>query len=316
MRLFAPAIVLIFGLISGRAALGQNTPRPSIPYGIQSILDGLDLPTSRITAFAQTPDGYLWIGTSFGLVRWDGQESRLFNVETAPEMKVDRIESLGVDGSGALWVGTLGGGRLQREGTLLRLSNGRMTRVDPDTGLAAGAAFRILWKDKNSDLWVTSGGRLAVLSGGQWRSFGMEAGFDGSQIRFMARDSNQRLWVATEKGLGWFEAERWKQFQNGGAPMNGIACGAADSAGRFWLGTPRGLLRFDPLSDQILFFESKAGYPNGPVSSLWTDHFGPADGAVRGYPRDALYKIGGMTHEGALLKLLCSLRSRSRPFSF
>ena len=44
------------------------------------------LPFSTVRAIRQTPDGYLWLGTQTGLVRFDGQTFTVFNVQTTPEL--------------------------------------------------------------------------------------------------------------------------------------------------------------------------------------------------------------------------------------
>src|SRR6266481_5925092 len=62
------------------------------------------LPDNRITAIAQTPDGYLWFGTYNGLVRFDGVRFTVFDGRT-PGLQSGRIASLFSDSAGALWVG-------------------------------------------------------------------------------------------------------------------------------------------------------------------------------------------------------------------
>ena len=68
------------------------------------------LPEDLAQAFAQTPDGYLWIGTSGGLVRFDGVRFVVFNRATEPAFRDDSIYSLLTTSDGALWAGTEGGG--------------------------------------------------------------------------------------------------------------------------------------------------------------------------------------------------------------
>ena len=63
------------------------------------------LPQNSVNCLAQTPDGYLWIGTrSGGLARFDGDRFVTFNPQTTPELKDVEIESLSVDSYGTLWI--------------------------------------------------------------------------------------------------------------------------------------------------------------------------------------------------------------------
>lgn len=68
------------------------------------------LPEDFVQSFAQTPDGYLWIGTSGGLVRFDGVRFSLFNHDNVPAFHDDSFYSLLVARDGTLWAGTEGGG--------------------------------------------------------------------------------------------------------------------------------------------------------------------------------------------------------------
>jgi signal transduction histidine kinase/ligand-binding sensor domain-containing protein len=63
------------------------------------------LPQNSVNCLAQTPDGYLWVGTrSGGLARFDGERFVTFNPQTTPELKDVEIEALSVDSYGTLWI--------------------------------------------------------------------------------------------------------------------------------------------------------------------------------------------------------------------
>ena len=71
------------------------------------------LPENTVQAFAQTPDNYLWIGTSGGLVRFDGAGFVLFDRENTPAIREDSVFCLTVARDGSLWAGTDGSGLLR-----------------------------------------------------------------------------------------------------------------------------------------------------------------------------------------------------------
>lgn len=64
------------------------------------------LPASSVTALAQTPDGYLWVGTYNGLSRFDGVQFKSFFPASTPELTHPRIQALAVDVLGTLWITT------------------------------------------------------------------------------------------------------------------------------------------------------------------------------------------------------------------
>ena len=76
------------------------------------------LPEDLAQALAETPDGHLWIGTSGGLVRFDGFRFTVFDHQTSAAFRDDSIYSLSHARDGTLWAGSEGGG-------LIRLANGR-----------------------------------------------------------------------------------------------------------------------------------------------------------------------------------------------
>src|ERR1039457_5276617 len=101
------------------AAVGERalTPALSHPMGEGSSPAGTQyrithwtvengLPQNSIKVLAQTRDGYLWIGTLKGLVRFDGVRFKVFDHNNTPEMTQDDINDLALDASdGGLWIG-------------------------------------------------------------------------------------------------------------------------------------------------------------------------------------------------------------------
>lgn len=69
------------------------------------------LPQNTVTSLAQTPDGYLWIGTLHGgLARFDGSHFINFHPANTPALKSIEIHRLLVDAAGTLWIGNVEGG--------------------------------------------------------------------------------------------------------------------------------------------------------------------------------------------------------------
>src|ERR1043165_1161929 len=90
------------------------------------------LPDNIVDAIAQTPDGYLWLGTQGGLVRFDGVR---FSPLDDPGFKIERVRQLYVDRGGRLWV-------LGESGDAASIQEGRVksfTQADgvPSDGLQA-----------------------------------------------------------------------------------------------------------------------------------------------------------------------------------
>ena len=78
------------------------------------------LPSSSVTAIAQTQDGYLWIGTYNGLARFDGERCVNYFPENTPELKNARVRKLFATADGTLWINTY-------DGSITSFRGGRFT---------------------------------------------------------------------------------------------------------------------------------------------------------------------------------------------
>ena len=78
-------------------------------------------------AFAETPDHALWIGTTNGLVRFDGSRFRYYQRENTPALRADSVFCLTVTRDGTLWIGVEGGG-------LVRYRDGKFREFTASTG--------------------------------------------------------------------------------------------------------------------------------------------------------------------------------------
>ncbi len=148
-----------------------------------------------ISSVVQTPDGYLWLGTEFGLSRFDGVRSIPWQPPAGEHLPDSFIRSLFVARDGRLWIGTAKG--------LASWKGGKLTVYDE----FAGQGVLTLTEDREGTLWAGGGnptGRLCAIQGSSTRCYG-EDGIFGRQVSFLYEDCGGALWVGGVTGL-W----RWK----------------------------------------------------------------------------------------------------------
>src|SRR5882757_8229739 len=98
--LYRPCLALFCGWLAFagltlRSVEGAVENEASVsPFRIKRWTTEQGLPQNRIACLKQTRDGYLWIGTWFGLARFDGMRFTVFNKFNTPELVDDAINAL------------------------------------------------------------------------------------------------------------------------------------------------------------------------------------------------------------------------------
>lgn len=233
---FAPGIVMAFTLLGWcPPALALNPSLDVSQYAHTSwkIRDGFT--KGQILSIAQTPDGYLWLATEFGLLRFDG----LRNVPWQPpaagqQLPSSFILSLLTARDGTLWIGTLKGLASWKDGKLTRYSE-----------LDGKDAFNLL-EDHEGVIWVSgrsvTTGKLCAIRNGNVLCYA-DDGTLGRGACSLFEDRKGNLWAGVKDGL-W----RWKPgtprfFPLAGEP-DGIQGLGEDEDGALLVGLNGGIQRF------------------------------------------------------------------------
>jgi ligand-binding sensor domain-containing protein/signal transduction histidine kinase len=145
-----------------------------------------------VYTIAQDQDGYLWLGTRTGLLRFDGTNFTVWQGRDAlPE---DRISVLRASRDGSLWLGfgTIGG--------VTRIHQGQVTTFGEQDGLAGGDV-NALSEDHDGAMWVGTFSGLSRFRDGRWQRFGAENGLPPEAVLSLHVDRQGDLWVGTSLGV-------------------------------------------------------------------------------------------------------------------
>ena len=227
-HLLLTAIVLV--LCPCALALNPSLDVSQYAHNAWRVREGFS--KGQITSIAQTPDGYLWLGTEYGLLRFDGVRSVSWPPSAYQPLPSNNIFSLLASHDGTLWIGTDKG--------LASWNGFALTQYSE----VAGQNVFALVEDRDRTVWVGTNslpnGKLCAIRSGVVQCYGEDGRF-GKWVKNLYEDKSGNLWVTWQNGL-W----RWKP----GPPeivtlarqvgRNNVA---EDSEGRLLIGTSNGIKR-------------------------------------------------------------------------
>jgi diguanylate cyclase (GGDEF)-like protein len=195
-------------------------------WGLQN---GLQQKT--VMAVAQTHDGFIWLATEEGLVRFSGRSFVSFDELNAPGLGDRFIRSLAAAPDGSLWIGTMSG--------LARYNGGKFEsfRRQPETRMD----IYDLCVGTDGSVWFSSDRGLRRLQNGVLRNYTTADGLPANGITGLAAAPDGGIWVATLKGLVSFKSERFTTYSQwdgvDGGPLNSVSIGRNGSV---WVGGKNG----------------------------------------------------------------------------
>jgi ligand-binding sensor domain-containing protein/signal transduction histidine kinase len=325
-------------LLHDRSSSAAQTNGSGIlpPCSARLWLLGEDPARNVIQCMAQTPDGFLWVGTHGGLARFDGDRFEFFFIGPA-RLAHARVNALCTDTAGRLWVGTAGRGLFQFhqgewqelalppgvDSTILSLhasADGSVwvgTRVGMAlyknekfslTGgsLLAMRPIRSIAKSSTAALWTGAGNDAVLLNQG---TVAKDINFDRFKSDFVrcvyhARDGS--LWAGANAGLIRWQDETFTPFSKAsGLPDNSVTAIYEDRRGNLWIGTFGGLCRY--AFDKFIVELTAEGDPFDQVfcffedveNNLWV---GAKNGLyqIRGRPFTTYTTHHGLAHNNVI----------------
>jgi signal transduction histidine kinase/ligand-binding sensor domain-containing protein/CheY-like chemotaxis protein/HPt (histidine-containing phosphotransfer) domain-containing protein len=279
--------------------LGASCLLPPIPAGAAEapplVLDHLTpadgLPQGRVDAVLQDSQGFVWIGTEDGLVRYDGHELHryAYSRSTSQGLPGNFVREIIEDAHHDLWIAVKDGGVARWNRATDTFTRFRHEPNDP--GSLSSDVTRALAVDARGRLWVGSDDAgIDVLdpASGRFEHFRHDPTDPGSlsadQIFTLGVDRSGAVWIGTAKGLDRWQPERrtFLHFRSddprslGGRQISSII---EDADGSFWVGAfDGGLVRMDAGGRILEAYRHDAERPRSlasdDVRAILRDHSG------------------------------------------
>ena len=196
---------LLLGFASGALADSTNSAWVSRAWQSEE-----GLPGNTVLGVAQTPDGFLWVATESGLVRFDGVRFQ----ETAP-LRNPNLAFL-ADRRGRLWLGK----RAASGGGAVVCLDTNTTRVFTQADGLPDSAGRVMVEDGEGAVWTGSGGLVCRIQDDRVTFFSSEAGVPAGRGKtYLASDSRGQLWFARLSQVGVYRDGRFRTRLTLNEPM-------------------------------------------------------------------------------------------------
>jgi len=281
--------VFLFFLFSISFLTSQSRVSPVIwaDYVNQVWTAAEGLPGNTVTDLLQKSDGYLYIGTYDGLVRFDGVKFTILNKNTVSDFRCVSARTIFEDTDGNLWVGS------NDEG-VAKISSSGIEMFTTDNGLPNNS-IRDIAQDKSGNIWIgTSNGVVFLTPSGKFVSpEGLDAYDDSSCLVIsLYCDTAGRIWLSTTKkhGLYYYSSGKFTQYTAFNAiDYSTVTAITQDDTGSFWYGlTQKGVVRVSEGNYKL--YGSQEGMLETTVNDIYLDNsnslwFGTEKGVV-------LYKQG------------------------
>ena len=289
------AIVILLGC--GLLAHGLEPSTPLANYGRQTWVMENGLQQNTVQALLQTRDGFVWLGTEVGLVRFDGNSFQVFDRNSTPALPGSDVRCLLETKDGALWIGTSEG--------LARWKDSVVTAFGTKDGLPGNGIlglgqdhWGLIWGYTDAGLVRQNGERFATAGdwrpgsvitsltsrGGStswfdvtpdsdsgWRQFAVQAGLPKDGLQFYAGMNSESMAVANKSTLMLGSGSGLTKRLTSGKELPGsrIQVLLADCESRLWVGTNNGLARLD--GNQVQLFPVTDPLASESVLSLMED---------------------------------------------
>ncbi|HZL42420.1 MAG TPA: two-component regulator propeller domain-containing protein [Verrucomicrobiae bacterium] len=231
-------------LLSAWPVAALNSTKSVHQYNCRSWARQNGLPANSVLGITQTEDGYLWLGTPRGLVRFDGTEYKLFDFSHLAGVRSTIVTSISRSRGGGLWFGLERGGFGFCDGRNISL-------LGRDEWGGKGLFVQSLFETRQGDLWIGAerlGGKLTLKSK-TFQELLTTTGLADERydVTCVYEDSKGRVWMGTaQQGLFYYADGKITRFGDPALDGLTIHCLVEDKLGQIWIGTQLGLLCYGP----------------------------------------------------------------------
>lgn len=257
MKRLIPTAVIVL-LLTGWICPAEGQILPFRNYSIE-----LGLSESVAHTIIQDHRGYIWVGTGYGLNRFDGKRFRQYYTEDG--LANNRVHSIFQDSKMSIWVGTETG----------------ISVLEPDTLITPAVVQRLngyaildIFEDQSGNYWfgTDTAGLWRLDAMGQLTSIHELENLPLVSVRSIQQDETGRIWIGSREGLVRIcDDEVYHYSSAKGYPDLQIRDLKIDEFGRIWIGSRTGLVRYE--KGVISRFGREDGLADARIQSITVESY-------------------------------------------
>jgi len=215
------------------------------------------LSQTSVYSVTQTRDGYLWIGTQSGVLRFDGVEFNPVRALQANALGDVWARSMLEDGGGRLWI-------LTNDYQLIRIAGGKVKVFSEEDGLPT-QYFSCLVRGAGENVWACTPTGLVRFQGDQFEVHESPAQI-GRRPDAGCRASDGKIWIAGGDSLATWDGSQFSRVElksvTGSREIRALLC----TADEVWIGSAKGLIRHNAGGEKL--YTTRDGLADDSILSL------------------------------------------------
>jgi ligand-binding sensor domain-containing protein len=210
-------------------------------------------------------DGFLWIGTSEGLFKLNGNKPIKIKMPANSKMQVTAI---GEDASGKIWIGC-------KNGNIAFIKNRQLLLFRPEEGVPKASINAIL-VDSSNRIWFGTGGEGIYYYDNIHLNFiDIKDGLSDNYVNCLFTRDGKNIIAGTDRGLSFISLDGKKKTittytEKNGLPDNIVRCVSnAELTGHVWIGTQlKGFCLFNLAQKQLVASSFKEKWDHGQINDI------------------------------------------------
>ncbi|MDB4273264.1 hypothetical protein N9873_03435, partial [Akkermansiaceae bacterium] len=218
------------------------------------------LPDNSVSTISQSPDGYLWIGTNGGVIRFNGSEFHPLPLRENANLPSQQVHTMLVDRAGRLWLG-------MERGPLVRIKKDSSHLFNASNGLPDKRVGKIC-EDSQGRIWANYSGGVVRIEGDKITRFTKRHRIPVGQHSSVVCDTDGQVWMASNHWLGRLDDKGYRRFRKfKSAPLRI----APSRQSGLWIVDESALLLLKDEGENTHIIDLPAGTI---VNSIFEDHLG------------------------------------------